>query len=128
LKTRRDKLKYKIKIELGKQLPEYDNIISAVDMYEKNNIDAIQKLKKSKKVFMNNINGALKQTINAHGPITKQLIGSCSKRIYGALIINPNQEQNNKNKTKISIKSVVIGIVIGITITLLLGLMSCASL
>jgi len=31
------------------------------------------------------INGALKQTINAHGPITKKHIGSATKRILGAL-------------------------------------------
>jgi hypothetical protein len=31
------------------------------------------------------INGALKQTINAHGPITKERIGSATKRILGAL-------------------------------------------
>jgi hypothetical protein len=34
----------------------------------------------------------LKQTINAHGPITGQFIGSATKRIHGALLSHVKKE------------------------------------
>lgn len=34
----------------------------------------------------NAINGGIKQTINDHGPITKELTGSATKRIFGNII------------------------------------------
>lgn len=44
------------------------------------------------------INGALKQTINAHGPITEKRIGSATKRILGALRrIKRSKEKQNEN-------------------------------
>jgi hypothetical protein len=86
LRTRRGRLKDKIRYELEKENPSVDVILIYVDEYEKDNLEAIIKLKKGKKVETNRINGALKQTINAHGPITKDLIGSACKRIYGALL------------------------------------------
>ena len=55
-------------------------------MYERDNIKTIGKLKRKTIPNVKRINGALRQTINAHGPITKQFIGSASKRIYGALL------------------------------------------
>lgn len=115
-KTRRGRLEHKIKTELSKDNPDVNKIISAVESYEKDNVNTIEKLKKSKKVEMNRINGALKQTINAHGPITKELIGSAGKRIYGSLIVNPNQE----GKKKISLRDTLIGLCIGVLITLLI--------
>lgn len=120
-KTRKGRLENKIKSELEKENPNLDNIISAVDAYEKDNTDTIDKLKKVKKADMKKINGALKQTINAHGPITKQLIGSCSKRIYGALILNPNQE--TKKVEKLSVKILSIGIVIGVLLSITINLL-----
>jgi hypothetical protein len=117
-KTRKGRLENKIKSELENDSPEFDNIISAVDTYEKDNTDTIEKLKKDKKADMVRINGALKQTINAHGPITKQLIGSAGKRIYGSLILNPNQ-QEKKKPMKVSLRDVLIGVVIGIIFTII---------
>lgn len=114
-KTRKGRLENKIKAEMGNNSPNLDNIISAVDAYEKDNTDTIDKLKKDKKADMNRINGALKQTINAHGPITKQLIGSAGKRIYGSLILNPNQQE--KKSTKVSISSILLGVAIGTIVT-----------
>lgn len=116
-KTRKGRLENKIKSELEKDFPKYDNIISAVDAYQKDNTDTIDKLKKDKKADMNKINGALKQTINAHGPITKQLIGSAGKRIYGSLILNPNQQ--DRKPTKVSVRDILIGIGVGIVTTLI---------
>jgi len=116
-KTRKGRLENKVKSEMEKDSPNYDNIISAVDTYEKDNTDTIEKLKKYKKADMVRINGALKQTINAHGPITKPLIGSAGKRIYGSLILNPNQ-QENKKPIKVSLRDILIGVVIGILFTI----------
>ena len=85
-KTRRVKLSEKIKSELNKTNPDINTILHYVDEYEKNNLDTINKLKRKKILFLRRINGALKQTIQAHGPITMILIGSASKRIYGNLL------------------------------------------
>ena len=86
LKTRRGKLEENIRLELDKPNPSLENILNHVDTYEKDNLATIEKLKKDKIYDTKRINGALKQTINAHGPITKLLIGSATKRIYGSLI------------------------------------------
>ena len=92
LRTRKGKLKDKIELELEKSNPDIDVILQYVDDYEISNIEKIKKLKRDKKVELNKINGALKQTINAHGPITKELIGSASKRILGSLLLNKVDE------------------------------------
>jgi len=93
LKTRKGRLESKISLELAKSKPNLDDIIAIVDEYESSNIDTIEKLKRKKILDIKKINGALKQTINAHGPVTKELIGSASKRIYGALM----DDKKNKN-------------------------------
>jgi SOS response regulatory protein OraA/RecX len=88
-KSRRGKLKAKLENKLlNKVITEKDinDVITFVDEYEKANLATIEKLKRNKTVDLNKINGALKQTINAHGPITKDFIGSASKRIYGSLL------------------------------------------
>ncbi len=117
-KTRKGTLENNIKLELESKSPKLKNIILAVDAYQKDSEDTIEKLKKAKKVDMAKINGALKQTIHAHGPITKELIGSASKRIYGSLMVNPNQEA--KGPTKVSLKDILIGIIIGASVTAIL--------
>ena len=94
LKTRRGKLGSRIETELNKSNPSLETILQYVDEYEKDNLSTIDKLRKDKLVDTKRINGALRQTINAHGPITMLLIGSATKRIYGSLI-------NNKKKTLI---------------------------
>lgn len=86
LKTRKGRLKEQIELELSNTTPNIDKILDIVDIYEKDNLDTINKLKREKNLDVRRINGALKQTINAHGPITKELIGSASKRIYGTLL------------------------------------------
>lgn len=94
LKTRRGKLSEKIKVELAKVKPDIEIILQHVDEYEKDNLATIEKLKKTKQVDTKKINGALKQAINAHGPITKVLIGSATKRIYGALLETTKPKEN----------------------------------
>jgi len=112
-KTRKGKLEHKIRLEITTKKPNIDKILQAIDEYEKDNENTIEKLKKGKKVELNRINGALKQSINAHGPITKELIGSASKRIHGALLSNPNEEENKK----FSIRDIALGIAIGFIIS-----------
>lgn len=87
LKTRFGKLIDGLtKLDIDKESQEH--IISLINQYEKSNLETIEKLKRNKKVELNKINGGLKQAINAHGPITKELIGSASKRIYGSILSN----------------------------------------
>ena len=90
LKTRRGKLEAKISEHILKK--NIKGILDAVDEYEKDNLDTIEKLKRHRSLEINKINGALKQSINAHGPITKQFIGSASKRIYGSLLDSSKKE------------------------------------
>lgn len=116
LKTRKGKLENNIRLELESNSPKLKNIIQAVNAYQKDGEDTIEKLKKAKKIDMAKINGALKQTIHAHGPITKELIGSAGKRIYGALIVNPNQEV--KKPLRVSLRDVLIGMTIGTILTI----------
>jgi hypothetical protein len=101
LKTRRGKLKAKIEEYLKRK--DIEGILEAVDTYEKDNLETIEKLKRKRHVEMNRINGALKQSINAHSVITKELIGSASKRIMGALLVN---EKSKKEKICDKISSI----------------------
>ena len=95
LKTRNGKLKNKIINNfLNKKITEkdVDTLMLIIDDYEKVNLLAIEKLKKDKSLESKRISGALKQTINAHGSITKELIGSATKRIYGTLLKDNNDD------------------------------------
>jgi hypothetical protein len=83
-KSRRAKLKAMIGFILEEKKltqTEIDYLMLAIDDYEKDNLNTIEKLKKEKFYETKRISGALKQTINAHGPITALLIGSATKRI-----------------------------------------------
>lgn len=97
LKTRRGKLAEKLKSELSNPSPNIDKILDSIDVYEKDNLETIEKLRKDKVFDTKRINGALKQTINAHGPITKLLIGSATKRIHGALLDNTPKEKTKSS-------------------------------
>jgi len=92
LKTRGGKLENTIKQELAKAEPDLSVIMSSIHEYEKSNLATIEKLKRDKKLETNRINGALKQTIQAHGPITMTLIGSATKRIYGSILSDEKKE------------------------------------
>ena len=94
IKTRRGNLISKLSAELNKKTIRQESILSIIDEYEKNNLETINKLKKERLNETKRISGALKQTINAHGNITPKLIGSATKRIYGALL----KDENNNFK------------------------------
>lgn len=89
---------------------QIEKILTFVGEYEKNNLDTIEKLKREKLVESKRISGALKQSIDAHGPITKELIGSATKRVFGNLLLNDDFR-------KISIRDVLIGLISGILIS-----------
>lgn len=96
LKTRNGKLRNKLSNNFQNNKlteKEIDSLMLMVEDYEKVNLDTIKKLKKGKSLESKRISGALKQTINAHGPITKELIGSATKRIYGSLLINDEDKK-----------------------------------
>lgn len=115
LKTRRGRLEQNIQNELSKENPNLEVIVSCIEDYQKDNIKTITKLKRTKKIDMSRINGALKQSINAHGPITKELIGSAGKRIYGSLL-----DKSKKPFRVISIRDILIGIGISLIFFLVL--------
>lgn len=97
-KSREERLKNKLSgLFLNKTITpdKLDAMILAVNDYEKANLDTINKLKKDKLYETKRISGALRQTINAHGPITLNYIGSATKRIYGVLLDNPKDKQIN---------------------------------
>lgn len=105
-RTRYGKLKNSLEVNLLNKTVgpnEIQMILTLVEQYQKDNIDTIKKLNRSKKIDLKKINGALKQTINAHSIITKELIGSASKRIYGALLVN---EKSKKEKFYEKISSI----------------------
>lgn len=115
-RSREDKLRNLLLDELKSKTPKVENLVTIVNEFEKDNLNSIEKLKRGKKVEMNRIKGALKQSINAHGVITKELVGSASKRIYGAIM---EDENVSVNKTRNLLMLVGISLVIG----LLIGLM-----
>ena len=104
-KTRKDKIKEFLQFKLNGKLNSDDinNVIKAFETYQKDNLDTITKLKRIKSYESKRISGALKQTINAHGPITKEFIGSATKRVYGSLLDYRN------NNVKMIIKYILIG-------------------
>jgi hypothetical protein len=94
-KTRKNKLRNELEFILKQKYPsqiELDFIILAYENYQKDNLDTIEKLKRERHLETKRISGALKQTINAHGPITGQFIGSATKRIHGALLSHVKKE------------------------------------
>ena len=93
--TRKNKLRKQLETVLHRIEPtqtELDFLIAAFDEYQKDNLDTIEKLKRERHFETKRISGAIKQTINAHGPITNQFIGSATKRIHGALLSNIKKE------------------------------------
>ena len=115
-KTRRGRLEAGLEGEISKGTLNVDSIIELVEVYEQDNRDTIEKCRRDKRLEMNKINGALKQSIDAHGDITKVLIGSTSKRIYGSLLLDYSEPK----PYKFSISSMLIGASIGIILSMLI--------
>jgi len=115
--TRRGRLENKLRVELAMSKPEVGKLLDAIDEFEADNIATIEKLKKKKQIEAKKINGAIRQTINAHGPVTMLLIGSCTKRILGSLMTN----EIEKDEPKYSIKSIGVGLIIGMILTTLMN-------
>lgn len=90
-KSRKAKLKERLEYLLEQKTIDITSILACVDAYETDNLDTIEVLRRKKKITLKKINGALRNTINVHGPITKFLISSASKRILGTLLENENK-------------------------------------
>ena len=99
--------------------PSTEKILEAVEVFEEDNLATIAKFKKKKQIEIKRINGAIKQTLQAHPVITKELTGSLSKRIYGALLTNKNEVKESK---RYSIKSILIGFILGLISSLVICL------
>ena len=111
-RTRKQKLRDTIIEVLKDKEPNVNLIVKATEEFESDNLNTIKKLKRKKTAVMNRINGAIKQSIDAHGPIDKILIGSVGKRIYGAILDLENEESK-----RISIRDILIGLMIGLIIS-----------
>ena len=113
-RSRTDRLRDDISDELKQDKPSLNNIIKSVNEFEDDNINTINKLMRKKKATMNKINGALRQSIDAHPIITKELVGSVGKRIYGSLL-----ELEKEEKRKVSVRDIFIGMVFSAIIFLI---------
>ena len=101
--TRRDKLESNLRDRFT-NITDNDikYICDLFDDYEKNNLKMISTLKREKKVEMRKINGAIKQFLNVHPRLTKDLINSLGKRVYGAIL------SDKKKKTIVQhLKSII---------------------
>jgi hypothetical protein len=88
-----NKLKKELEQLIGKTITEkeIEIIINIYKQQHKDDLSYIEKLKRKRILEIKRINGGLKQAISSHGPITKQLIGSASKRIWGSLLSNQKE-------------------------------------
>lgn len=114
MRNKYDKLKLEIQELRDSNELTNDGIIDLFKKYEISNLNHIKKLNKRRSFEHNRIKGGLRQTINAHGPITKELIPSATKRISGALITNENIIP------KVNLNSFIWGLIIGSLIIILL--------
>ena len=118
--SRKNKLREEIEHELNQKYPDIHIILECIDTYELDNLATIEKLKKDKVITTNKIKGGLRQTINAHGPITMLLIGSATKRIYGSLLASEEKVvKKGYSMKKISLGLFLLGIIIYTLIKLL---------
>jgi hypothetical protein len=88
-----NKLKKELEQLIGKTISEkeIEIILNLYKQQHKDDLIFIEKLKRKRILEIKRINGGLKQTILLHGPITKELIGSASKRIWGGLLSNKKE-------------------------------------
>jgi hypothetical protein len=91
-----------------------NEVINVFKKYEESNINKIKKLNKRRLIEYNRIRGGLKQTIDAHSVITKELIGSATKRIYGNLLAN------DELVSKTNFTPFIWGLIVGSLIVILL--------
>ena len=113
-RTKREKLKLEISDVLS-GTPTTNKIVSIIEGYESNNLKTIEKLRRKKIIESRRISGALRQFLNDHPVLTKELIGSATKRIYGSLL------DNNVNKFRpISLRDVLIGLVLGLNVGIMI--------
>jgi len=90
INTRRNKLR--TRLETLVLTNDIEGILEVFDEYQKDNLSSIEKLNRKRTAESRKISGALRQTINSHGPITKLLIGSATKRIMGALMVEKAED------------------------------------
>lgn len=97
---KRFKLSNSIKHVMKNPEATLEDYIAVFEKYEKNNLTKLKKLRRDNYTTAKRVSGALKSCIDAHGPITKLLIGSATKRVVGALLENPNEQKSFLTKLK----------------------------
>jgi len=107
MNPRDKKLQYKLNTYiLNKTITENEinMIIGFVRDYEADNINTIEHLMRERVIESNRIKGAIKQFLNNHPVLTKELIGSLTKRILGAQLSNKKKKETLIDKIKKWIK------------------------
>jgi hypothetical protein len=121
-KTKQSKLVIKITEELNKPKPRVEKIIEIFNTQENLDIKEFKNLQRERRFEVERINNGLRQCIAAHGPITKELIGSASKRIYGMCLTNPSEKKVSNSSNKFFFRDILIGIIIATVIFTLINL------
>lgn len=68
-------------------------IIKTFEQYEKVNLKKIEELHRDRVITERKISGALRDTFNVHPKFNRDLIGSATKRIYGAIAMPKAKEK-----------------------------------
>ena len=103
MNARDKKLRYKLETYiLNKTVSENEIniIIGLVRDYEADNINTIEHLMRERVIESNRIKGAIKQFLNNHPVLTRELIGSLTKRIMGSLLSNKPKKESIIDKIK----------------------------
>ena len=114
IKNKYWKLEVEVEELCEKETLTKNEVINVFKKYEESNINKIKKLNKRRLIEHNRIRGGLKQTIDAHSVITKELIGSATKRIYGNLLVN------DELVSKTNFTPFIWGLIVGSLIVILL--------
>lgn len=107
MNQREKKLRYHLETALLNKTvseKEIEMIIGFVRYYEADNINMIENLMRERVIESNRIKGAIKQFLNNHPVLTKELIGSLTKRILGAQLSNKKKKETIIDKIKKWIK------------------------
>jgi hypothetical protein len=77
-------------------------------------INILNKSERERIVESNRIKGAIKQFLNNHPILTKELIGSLTKRIQGALLSNKPVKKETNNSFGLVMICFIIGVIAGL--------------
>lgn len=120
-KTRDEVMRNKLISLLKDDTTKINEAMKIFKEFEEANIATINKFNRVKQMDVKKISGALKQSIQAHGPIDINNISSATKRIYGSVIL---EENCPKVSNTFSIRGIGLGIAISGFVLLIIKLIS----